>query len=184
MSNNQYSNRRSNYNNSYNNNGYRNNRQNGNYYHNNNRNYQGNRRSNFNRNSNFNSNSNRNNRNNRSQTREFLLTPKRPLTYEVKPDKGKRVKIKWNAINLNFEAELPIYDDTSMEDYLRTIREFYSLTASHEYLRHNDYAAGTTAILKQSLRGQANMTFQFHLRQLPTQTATTFDEIREALQEM
>ena len=185
MSNNQYNNRRNNYNNNYNNNnnGYGNNRRNGNYYNNNNRNYQGNRRSNFNRNSNFYSNSNRNNRSNRSQNREFLLTPKPPLTYETKADKQKRAKLKWHALNMNFEAELPIYDDTSMEDYLRTVREFYSLTASHDHLQHNAYTAGATSMFKQALRGQANMTFQFQLEQLPAQTATTFNELAEAIKE-
>ena len=186
MSNNQYNNRRSNYNNNYNsnynNNGYRNNRNNGNNYRNN-RNYQGNGRSNFNRNSNFQSNSNRNNRSNRSQTRDFLLTPKPPLSYEAKKDKQKRAKIKWNAVNLNFEAELPIYDDTTMEDYLRTVREFYSLTGTHQHLTNDASVDGTTAIFQQALRGQASMSFQFQLQQLQNGRATSYNELRIAIQE-
>ena len=127
---------------------------------------------------------NRNNRNNNTfRSPIFALTPKPPMTYESGRDKQKRQKIEWTIEDIYYRTELPIYDDTSMEDYLRIVREFYALVGERPQLTDNAIAAGTASIFRQALRGQASMTFQFAIQQLPNQRPQSFQDVIDCVTE-
>ena len=64
-----------------------------------------------------------------------------------------------------------------MEDYIRTIREFYALIAERLQLTDDAIAIGTAGIFRQALRDQASMSFQFALQQLPNQASRNFQEV-------
>ena len=56
------------------------------------------------------------------------MTPP-PMSYNLKPDKQIRAKVSWKIGKTEEEEKLPVYDDTSNEDLLRT-ENSYQILAS------------------------------------------------------
>ena len=138
----------------YSNNNNRNNRNNGNGgYRNNYNSGRGSRRNRFNNN---NGNNNRNNRNNNNNLPEEALPP---MTYESKPDKQNRTKIKWThgrGANPTTESEkIAVYDDTAKEDFLRTLAEYREVLIDYPHLQQDANATTACRIFKRCLKGSA-----------------------------
>ena len=81
------------------------------------------------------------------------------MTYKSGKDKQKTTIVEWTIEYLFYRAELPTFDDTSMEDYLWTVKEFYTLVGERPQLTNNAIATGTASIFRQALRDQAIMIF-------------------------
>ena len=118
------------------------------------------RRNRFNNNgNNRNQNQNQNNYNNNNNNINLPEEALPPMTYEAKPDKQNRMKIKWThgqGANLRTENEkLAVYDDTANGDYLRTLAEYREVLINYPHLQQDANATTACRIFKKCLKGSA-----------------------------
>ena len=166
---------RNNYNN--NNNNYNNYRYNNN--NNNNSRYGNNRR----RYSNNNKNDSRRNRNNNNNNARLPELAPPALTYEKSNDKQKRVKLSITTGRVEQKVELPIFDDTTATDYLRTVVEYENLLRRIPALNEDNNTVQSHHCMLGALRGEAQSAYLEECEDYTDATPATRDEFRDALQE-
>ena len=98
-----------------------------------------------------------NNRNNNCELLPELAPP--PLAYNGKPDEQIRQKIEWRRGNSKLTEKLPIYDDTTTEDYIQTVRAFPNLRRDYVYLGEDGGATMAAQIFIKCLQGSALNSF-------------------------
>ena len=139
-----------------------------------------NRRGRGRRNNQNNGNNQRNrNRNNNGEVLPELAPP--PLVYNAKPDKQIRQKIEWRRANTKSCEKLPIYDDTTAKDYIRTVRAFLNLKRDYVYLGQDTGAAIAAQVFRKCLQGSALNSFLEAIDALGPNGVTTIAELETAM---
>ena len=82
-----------------------------------------------------------------------------PLTYFSKEDKKSRVKVTWKRRNAKEEEKLPVYDNTSLEDYIHTLTDFYSVLDENDALKEDAKVEKCVKIMRKYLKKSAKTSF-------------------------
>ena len=65
----------------------------------------------------------------------------------------------WQIKNSKEEEKLRVYDDTSSEDYIRTLTDFDSVLDENETLKEDANAEKCVKIMRKRLKGSAKTSF-------------------------
>ena len=82
-----------------------------------------------------------------------------PMSYVAKPNKQNITKVSWKIGKNEDEEKLAVYDDTSNEDYLRTLIEFRQVIEENVELKENKNIAQIIKMFRKVLKGSAKTSF-------------------------
>ena len=82
-----------------------------------------------------------------------------PMSYTSKPDKQSRTKVSWKIGKNEDEEKLAVYDDTSNEDYLRTLIEFRQVIEENVDLKEKKNLPQVIKMFRKVLKGSAKTSF-------------------------
>ena len=79
-----------------------------------------------------------------------------------------------------YSEKLPVYDDTAAEDYIRSIKEFFTILEDDERLKEDDNVKETSNFFRKMMKGEARATYTEKIDELPN-GLTDIDALLEVL---